>query len=273
MAETGAVHFGVLGPLRVVDGSGTVRAVPAAKQRIVLAALLLSRGEAVPAAGLAEALWDGCPPPNAPSVMRTYVTRLRRALGPVSARIVRQGPCWAAALHCPEELDLSEVERLWCDARAAREAGRWREASSLLAGALRLWRGEPLVDVPSAVLARREAGSLTELRLQLTEARIDADLRLGRAREVVPELRRLAAEHPLREHVRAQLMLACYRCGDQAAALEVYRDTYGKLADELGVEPGRKLREMHHKILTADPGLSRSELAPFPTHLDHDPVG
>jgi DNA-binding SARP family transcriptional activator len=248
MAEPGAVRFGVLGPLRVVDDSGTVRAVSAAKQRIVLAALLLSGGRTVSAAELAEALWDACPPPNAPTVLRTYVTRLRRALGPAGSRIVRQAPGWAAELRCPEELDLSEVESLWRAARAARGAGRWPEASSLLARALGLWRGEPLADVPSAVLARREASSLAELRLQLTQARIDVDLRLGRARGVVPELRRLAAEHPLHEHIRAQLMLACYRCGDQAAALEVYQDAYQTLTGELGVEPGQELREMHHKI-------------------------
>ncbi len=256
MAEPGAVRFGVLGPLRVVDGSGAVRAVPAPKQRIVLAVLLMSRGKTVSAAGLAEALWDACPPPNAPAVMRTYVTRLRRALGPAGARIVRQAPGWAADLRRPAELDLVEVESLWGAARAAREAGKWREVSSLLARALRLWRGEPLADVPSAVLAHREGGSLAELRMQLTEARIDADLRLGRAGEVVPELRRLAAEHPLREHLRAQLMLACYRCGDQAAALHVYLDAYRTLTGELGVEPGRELRELHRKILTADPALS-----------------
>lgn len=239
-----------------MDGSGTVRAVASAKQRIVLAALLMSRGRTVSAAGLAEALWDTGPPPNAPAVMRTYVTRLRRALGPAGARVVRQMPGWAAELRCPAELDLGEVECLWSAAQAARDAGRWPETSSLLARALHLWRGEPLVDVPSAVLARREGDSLAELHLQLTEARIDADLRLGRAGEVVPELRRLAAEHPLRERIRAQLMLACYRCGDQAGALEVYRDAYRTLGHELGMEPGRELREMHHKILTVDPGLS-----------------
>jgi DNA-binding SARP family transcriptional activator/tetratricopeptide (TPR) repeat protein len=251
-----AVRFGLLGPLQVVDGAGAPRAVPAGKQRVVLAALLLSTGRMVSAADLAEALWDASPSPNAPAVMRTYVMRLRRALGPAGARIVGRPPGWAVELHGPEELDLAEVDCLWRAARAAGEAGQCRQVSLLLARALSLWRGEPLVDVPSAALARREAGRLAELRLQITEARIDADLRLGRHGELVPELWRLAAEHPLREHIRAQLMLACYRCGHQAAALEVYRDARGTLADELGVEPGRELHEMHQRILAADPELT-----------------
>jgi DNA-binding SARP family transcriptional activator/tetratricopeptide (TPR) repeat protein len=251
-----AVRFGLLGPLQVVDSAGTARAVPAAKQRIALAALLLGSGSAVSAAGLAEALWDSCPPPNASAVMRTYVSRLRRALGPVGARLVGHPSGWAVDFHGPEEFDLAEVDSLWGTAQEAAEAGQWGQVSSMLTKALSLWRGEPLVDVPSAALSRREAGRLAELWLQLTEARIDADLHLDRHGELVAELRRLAAEHPLREHIRVQLMLACYRCGHQGAALEAYRDARGTLAEELGVEPGPELREMHQKILAADPGLA-----------------
>jgi DNA-binding SARP family transcriptional activator/tetratricopeptide (TPR) repeat protein len=255
-AEPAAARFGLLGPLQVVDGTGAARAVPAAKQRIALAALLLSSGSMVSAAGLAEALWDASPPPNAPAVMRTYVARLRRALGPVGTRIVGQPSGWAVRFHGPEEFDLAEVDALWRTAQGAAGAREWEQASSLLARALSLWRGEPLADVPSAALARREAGRLAELRLQLTEARTDADLCLGRHGELVAGLRRLAAEHPLREHIQVQLMLACYRCGHQGAALEVYRDARRTLAEELGVEPGPELREMHQKILAADPGLT-----------------
>ena len=250
-----AVRFGLLGPLQVVDGAGTVRVVPAAKQRIVLAALLLSSGRTVSAAGLAEALWDTCPPPNASAVMRTYVSRLRRALGPVGARIVGRPSGWAVVFHGPEEFDLAEVDGLWGIAQGAAGGGEWGQVSSLLARALSLWRGESLVDVPSASLTCREAGRFAELRLQLTEARIDADLHLDRHGELVAELRRLAAEHPLREHIRVQLMLACYRCGHQGAALEVYRDARKTLAEELGIEPGPELHDMHQKILAADPAL------------------
>jgi DNA-binding SARP family transcriptional activator/tetratricopeptide (TPR) repeat protein len=259
--EAAAVRFGLLGPVRVVSGAGEARGVPAAKQRIMLAALLLGSGRMVSAAGLAEAMWDASPPPNAPAVVRTYMARLRRVVGPAGTRIVGRPPGWAVEFRGPEEFDLDEVDDLWRSAQEAGRAGEWENVSSLLARALSLWRGEPLVDVPSAALARREAGRLAELRLQLTEARIDADLYLGRHGELVAELRRLAAEHPLREHIWVQLMLACYRCGHQGAALEVYRDARATLAEELGVDPGPELREMHQKILAADPGLTAAARA------------
>lgn len=256
------MQFGLLGPLRVLDGAGTLRAVPAAKQRIVLAALLLAADRTVSAADLAEALWDGLPPPNARTVVRTYVMRLRRALGPVGAKVVGRAGGWAVELRVPEEFDVAEADCLWRAARAAGGAGQWREASGLLGSALGLWRGEPLEDVPSDTLARRQLASLTELRIQLTEARVDADLRLGRHSELVAELWRLAAEHPLRERIHAQLMLACYRCGHQAAALAVYVAARKTLVDTLGIEPGHELRQMHRRILAADPGLITATSAP-----------
>lgn len=251
----GEVRFGILGPLQVVAGA-EVRAVPAAKQRIMLAALLLGAGRTVSAASLAEALWDASPPPNAAAVMRTYAMRLRRALGPAGGRVVGQPSGLAIELRGPGELDLIEVDCLTRAAWEAAEAQEWRRVSSLLTKALWLWRGDPLIDVPSSALARREAARFTELRLQLMESRIDADLRLGRHRELVADLRRLTAEHPLREHIRAQLMWACYHCGLQAEALRVYRDAREILVGELGVEPGPELREMHRRILAADPDLT-----------------
>jgi DNA-binding SARP family transcriptional activator len=249
------VRFGLLGPLQVLDAGGTAWPVRAAKLRIVLAALLLSASTPVSAEELAEALWDVSAPPNAPAVMRNYMMRLRRALGPAGARVVRRPAGWVITLAGPQELDLNEVEDMWQAARAAGGSQDWRRASSLLTEALRQWRGEPLVDVPSATLARRDADRLSELRLALTEARIDADLRLGGHGGLVAELRRLTAEHPLREHFRVQLMLACYRGGHQGAALEVYRDAHRTLADEVGVAPGPELRDMHRRILAADPDL------------------
>lgn len=252
----GGVRFGVLGSLEVVDGSGTAWPVPAPKQRVLLAALLLGKGRMLSRGSLAEALWDGCPPANEPAVLRTYVARLRGVLGPAGSRIVGRPPGWAVELRSPEELDLTEVDRLRLAARAEAGAGNWRRASAQLTRALSMWRGEPLVDVPSAALLRREAGMLAELRVALTEARVDADLRLGRHGELVAELRQLVAEYPLREHFRAQLMIACFGCGQQAAALEVYREAYRMLADELGVEPGRELREVHQRILSGDQALA-----------------
>jgi DNA-binding SARP family transcriptional activator len=254
-ASAGVVRFGILGPLQVVAGAEAM-AVSAAKQRIILAALLLGAGRTVSAASLAEALWDASPPRNAAAVMRNYVMRLRRALGPVGGRITGQPSGLAIELRYPAELDLIEVDCLAQAAWAAAEAADWRRVSSLLTRALLLWRGDALVDVPSPALARRESARFTELRLQLVESRIDADLRLGRHKELVADLRRLVAEHPLREHVRAQLMSACYHCGLQAEALQVYRDARETLVGELGVEPGAELREMHRRILTAQPDVT-----------------
>jgi DNA-binding SARP family transcriptional activator/tetratricopeptide (TPR) repeat protein len=257
-AETASrVRFGLLGSLQVIDADGEIREVAGAKLRVALAALLLGNGGVVSAAGLVEALWDESPPANAAAALRLYITRLRRALGPAGSRIVGQPSGWAVQLHGPGDFDLSEVDWLRQTAQAAAETGQWRQVSSLLATALSLWRGEPLLDVPSSALARREVERLSELRLRLTEARVDADLRLGRHRDLVPELRLLVAQHPLRELLQAQLMLACYRSGQQAAALAVYRDARTTLAEELGVEPGPELRDLHQKVLAADPDLQR----------------
>lgn len=143
------MRFGILGPLQVVDSAGTPVVVPAAKQRIVLAALLLASGGTVSPARLAEALWDACPPPNAAAVMRTYVMRLRRVLGPAGARIVGQPAGLAVDLRDAGELDVAEVDLRWRAARAAATAGEWSRVSAELTTALSLWRGEPLADVPA----------------------------------------------------------------------------------------------------------------------------
>jgi DNA-binding SARP family transcriptional activator/tetratricopeptide (TPR) repeat protein len=221
----------------------------------MLAALLLEAGHVISAERMADALWDTSAPDNVSAVMRTYVMRLRRALGPAGSRVMRERAGWVIALHGGDELDLVTAEGLWHSARAATEARNWKLASDLLTEALSYWRGEPLIDVPSPVLGRREATRLGELRLALTESRIDADLQLGRHAQLVAELRRMAAEHPLREHLRVQLMLASYRCGNQAAALYVYQDAHRTLTDELGVAPGPELREMHQRILADDKDL------------------
>ena len=147
------------------------------------------------------------------------------------------------------ELDVTRFEALLESARAAAREGSWDTAARQARAALSLWRGEPLADVESDVLAAREVPRLAELRLQALEARIDADLRLGRQAEVITELRQLVGTHPLREHLHALLMLALYRGGRQAEALAAYRTTRRVLVEELGVEPGAELRELHQRIL------------------------
>ncbi|HLK01330.1 MAG TPA: BTAD domain-containing putative transcriptional regulator, partial [Streptosporangiaceae bacterium] len=258
IAAANGVRFGLIGPLRVTNGSAACGQVTAAKQRTVLATLLLSCGHVISPDALADAVWDARVPPNAAAVMRTYVARLRHALGPAGGRIERRPGGWVLKLRGPEEFDVTEVEQLRSQSRAAADAGDWQRASSLLTRALSQWRGEPLADVPSSTLSSRERPRLEELRLHLTEARIDADLRLGRHNDVCDELRRLTWEQPLREHFHAQLMLAYYGSGQQAAALRVYRDARRILADELAVEPGPELQKINQQILTADPALVTS---------------
>jgi len=249
-------RFGLLGPLLVTDVTGQV-VVPAAKQRVILAALLLSANKEVSADRLTEILWE-VPPPSAGAAVRNYVMRLRRQMGLAGSRILTRPTGYTIEVQEPVELDVAEVDCLRRDARAATQVGQWPEVSELLSVALGLWRGEPLADVPSPAFAQQVA-HLTELRLQLTESRIDADLRLSRHDALVADLRQLAAENPLRENLRVQLMLAFYRSGRQAEALEAYRNMRATLMDELGVEPTSELQEMHQRILAGDPGLLVSE--------------
>src|SRR5580658_7992868 len=262
-----AMRFGLLGSLQVLGETDQVIAVPAAKQRIILAALLLSADKIVSVDQLADALWGTSGPPNAAATVRTYVMRLRHVLGQPGARITGQPPGYLVEIRSPAEFDVAEVSLLRSTALCAAKTGQWDRVSGLLRTALSMWRGAPLVDVPSDALYRSELPRLAELRLQLIEARVDADLRLGRSGEMVAELQSLVAEHPLREHFAAQLMLACYRSGRQGDSLQVYRDARTVLARELGMEPGAELREMHGRILGADDGLFAVSSAPGQTRL------
>ena len=248
--------FGLLGPLLVTDVHGTAIHIPQTKQRIIMAALLLRANATVSGDQLAEALWQDKPPPNALAVIRTYVARLCRNLGQVAARLVSRPTGYAIEVREPGEFDLGVLERFHAESREAAEAGQWERVASSSHRALGLWRGAPLEDIPSAMLHRSATGWLDELRMQLATTRIDAELHLGRENYLLAELQQFAREHPLREHIQAQLMLAYYRCGRQAEALEVYRRVRACLVDELGVEPGPELRQLHQHILAADPVLS-----------------
>jgi len=252
-------QFCLLGPLLVRCG-GVAVPVLSGKQRAVLAGLLLNPGRVVSVDELAEILWGTAAPPSARVTIQNYVMRLRRALGDRS-RIGTQPHGYVIRVEAGE-LDVSVFEARLAAARAAARDGLWETAVAEAGAGLSLWRGEPLADVPSDLLAVRDAPRLAELRLQALETRIDADLRLGRHAEVITELRRLTAAHPLREHLHAQLMLALYRCGRQAEALSAYRDARRVLVEEIGADPGTGLRELHRQILTADPALAVPEPAP-----------
>jgi predicted ATPase/DNA-binding SARP family transcriptional activator len=223
----------------------------APKQRALLAVLLLAyRDDAVPAGRLVDELWGEDPPVTAGKALQVHLSRLRSALGPEQPIVTR--PSGYAIAVEPEQLDLARFEALSALARAAGDAreaaGHWREA-------LALFRGPPLADVPLLGPGAAEASRLEELRLAALEERVDAELSLGEHGAVVGELQALVAEHPYRERLRAQLMLALYRSGRQAAALDAFREARRTLVDDLGIEPGRELQELERAVLAQDPAL------------------
>ena len=249
------MQFGILGSLLVCDAE-TVVPIAGARQRVLLAALLVHAGRPVAADALAETVWDGAPPAGAAVTLRSHVMRLRQVLGPVAGtRLVTRSPGYLVEA-AEEEVDLLRFAALCQTGGAAVRAAVWERACGVLDGALALWRGTPLADVPSEVLHREEVPRLERLRLQALEWRAEAALHLGRHSELVPQLQSLAGEYPLRERFCGQLMLALYRCGRQAEALDAYRIARAQLVAELGVEPGHELRELHQQILTADPALT-----------------
>jgi DNA-binding SARP family transcriptional activator/tetratricopeptide (TPR) repeat protein len=248
------VDFGLLGPLRVRDGTRQV-SVSAPRQRVLLAALLLSAGQVVSLDTLAATLWEGGPPAGARGALHSAVQRLRSTLGPAGASLIETQPPGYLIKVDGAGLDIREFSVLAARGHAAAEAGTWAQAASLLREALGRWRGEPLADVPSQVLRVREVPPLAEQRLHALAARIDADLHLGRHGEVVAELRQLVAEHPLQEQFHAQLMLSLYRTGRQSDALAAYQVVRHVLADQLGIDPGPELRLLHQRILGADSQL------------------
>ena len=255
------MEFCLLGPL-VVRFDGVVMPVQPGKQRAMLAALLLNAGQVVPLEQMIEALWGTAPPPSARVSVRNYVKRLRQALGDTGRARISTQPRGYLISVAAGELDVTPFAELAGRAQAAARAGSWVQAAAQARAALALWRGEPLADVDSEVLAAREVPRLAEIRLQALEARIDADLHLGHQADVIAELRGLIAVHPLREHLHALLMLALYRSGRQGEALAAYQRARLVLVAELGIEPGTGLRGLHQRILTADPALAVPEAGP-----------
>ena len=246
--------FGLLGPLLVRSG-GSELPVQRGGQRVVLAALLLDANRAVSADAITDLLWDLEPPRSSLDVIRHHVWRLRQALGEAGPeRIVTHARSYLIRVS-DGELDLHRFRRLLADCRAAARGGAWELAASRAGQALSLWRGEPLADVESQALLQREVPQLDELRLQAEDVRAEAELQLGRHDVAAAELARLCAAHPLREHSRALLMLALYRCGRQADALAAYQDVRQVLVEELGTEPSGELQHLHRRVLSADPAL------------------
>jgi DNA-binding SARP family transcriptional activator len=243
-----ALDFRILGPLEVLDVDERPLALGGQKQRAVLGLLLLERGRVVPTEVLVDRLWGEDPPPTATTSLQNTISRLRKLLGP--ERLITKPPGYAVSLG-EDELDLARCDRLIERARELKPEPR----GALLRDALALWRGRPLADFGYETWAQGEIGRLEEVRSSLLEDRIDADLELGRHSELVGELESLVAEHPLRERLRGQLMLALYRCGRQAEALEAYQDARRVLVEELGIEPSAPLQQLSRSILRQETGL------------------
>ena len=237
----------LLGPLEAREGDRAI-ALPRRQQRALLAALALRVGEVVSTDRLVADLWGERAPASATGSLQNTVSALRKALGPDV--LVTQPPGYRLALD-PECVDASRFERLLDESRSADAARR----ASLLTEALGLWHGPALADLDEEQFARLAAARLDELRVTAIEDRIDAELALALHAPLVGELETLVAAHPLRERLRAQLMLALYRCGRQAEALEVYQAARLTFADERGLDPSPELQELERKVLRQDPAL------------------
>src|SRR4051794_6225377 len=234
------MEFRLLGPLEIVD-RGRPIVVGAAKLRALLAILLLDANEVVSSGRLIDELWGERPPTTARKLIHGYVSQLRALLERSPGQeqlLVTRAPGYALCVD-PERLDLTRFDRLVSAARAASAADP-AAAADMLHEALSLWRGPPLAEFADEPFARVAIGRLEERRMAALEERIAADLRLGRHAELVGELEGAVAAEPLRERLRAELMLALYRSGRQAEALGVYRDVRALLVDELGIEPGKE---------------------------------
>jgi DNA-binding SARP family transcriptional activator len=252
------MDFRILGPLEALD-EGRVIALGGTKQRALLALLLLHANETLGTERLIDELWGERPPANAAKTVQMQISRLRKALvggagnGPAGL-VVTRGRGYELALD-PERLDAQRFERLVAEGRSELAAGRPERAASALEEGLSLWRGPPLADLAYEPFAQREIARLDDLRAAALEQLIEAKLALGGHAEVVGRLEALIGEHPYRERLWAQLMLALYRCDRQADALQAYQDARRTLVDELGIEPGERLRELERSILAQDPEL------------------
>ena len=268
--DNGKIDYRILGSFEVWVG-GRLVGLGGEKPRALLAILLLHHDEVVSADRLIDDLWGESPPESALRTVQAYVSRLRRALGPNGAGAsASEEPESALAANgrvlltrgrgyllevAPGELDLERFRDLAERGRDALAAGRPAEAASALTEALAMWRGPPLAEFAYEPFAQGVIAELEELHLAAVEDRVEADLALGLARELVAELRDLVARHPLRERLRGQLLLALYRSGRQAEALEAYQQFRRSLSEELGLEPGPAIQRLERSILSRDPAL------------------
>jgi DNA-binding SARP family transcriptional activator len=263
------MEFGILGPLEAREG-GTMLALGGPKQRAVLALLLLHANQVVPTDRLIDQLWGDEAPDTVKVALQGYISNLRKVLG--AGTIVTRAPGYAIELDA-EQLDLHRFESCVAQARAAAAAGDPAGAAAGFREALGLWRGSALVDFAYEEFAQAPIARLEELRLTALEDRIAADLALGRHAELVAELEALVAQHPLRERLRGQLMLALYRSARQAEALAAYQQARRVLVDELGIEPAQALQDLERAILRQDRALDLPSAAAAEAPAEAPPPG
>jgi len=250
----------LLGPLEVTS-EGAPLELGGPKQRALLALLLLDAGRAVSTDRLIGALWGEQPPRTAATSLQNFVSQLRKVLGP--DRIVTKPPGYLIRLE-PSQLDLNRVQALRDEAKVVSAS----ERGSKLRDALAHWRGPPLEEFAYEPFAQNEIARLEELRLTLLEERIDAEIEVGEPGNLIGELEALVGEHPLRERFREQLMLALYRSGRQAEALEIFQQGRRALVDELGIDPSPRLQQLQAAILRQEVDLEPARAAPAQDHFE-----
>jgi WD40 repeat protein/DNA-binding SARP family transcriptional activator len=260
------LYFRLLGPLEVVGDGGLELSIGTGRQRALLAYLILRANELVPSDRLVEELWGESPPPTAHKMLHNQVSALRQELGH-NGRLETHGSAYRLTVHSGER-DVDRFEQLLANGQAQIESDP-EDAAEMLRQALSLWRGAPLSDLAYEPFAQAEIARLEERRWTAFEAQVEAELALGRHADLVSELEAAVAEQPLREHLHGQLMLALYRCGRQAEALDAYRRARRTLVEEIGVEPGAELRARQEAILAQDPSLDAPPgLDALPAALD-----
>jgi DNA-binding SARP family transcriptional activator/streptogramin lyase len=249
------VEFRILGPLAVLDDGEELPLGPA-KERAVLAALLLRAGSVVSRAELVEELWGESPPLTADRALNVYVSQLRKTLARNGgAAVETRTPGYVLTVDS-ESVDAMRFQRLTAAARERAGAGELEAAATLMREALALWRGPALFGVELEGAARADIARLEELRLAAELEWVDYELALGQHEQLVPELERLVARYPLDERARGQLVLALYRSGRQADALQAYRDARETLMNELGLDPSESLQRLEKAVLNQDPSLA-----------------
>jgi DNA-binding SARP family transcriptional activator len=255
--DSETINIRMLGPLSAY--LGTLQVTPrAAKQRQLLALLALNAARVVPVSAIMEELWGDSPPQSSTTTLQTYIFQLRNRLAKGAPRTRITGE-FLQTMHSGYQLqcrtDVEEFHRLVRAGREAREAGNAQAVSELLGQALALWRGGALADVRQGRVLEAEVASLEETRLGALVRRIQADLALNRHADILGELTLLAARHPLNENFWRLLMVAYYRSGHVARALEAFRRLRGTLNDELGVDPSPRLQRLHQAILSGEPAV------------------